>query len=91
MRAVGRDLADRGYRAVEALGDRSWDGSWVLPASFLGANEFMVLREDPRFPLMRLDLRAALDPDRSAAAGAEAEEELPEPAVTLPMPARRGA
>jgi GNAT superfamily N-acetyltransferase len=89
VRAVGRDLADRGYRAVEAVGDRRWDGSWVLPAPFLGANGFTVLREDPRFPLMRLDLRAALDPDGSAAAGAEVEEELP--AVTLPMPARRGA
>jgi GNAT superfamily N-acetyltransferase len=90
VRAVGRELADRGYRAVEALGDRSWEGSWVLPASFLGANGFTVLREDPRFPLMRLDLRTALDPDRSADAKAEVEEEIPEPAVTLPMPARRG-
>jgi hypothetical protein len=88
---VGRDLADRGYRAVEALGDRSWDGSWVLPASFLGANGVHGAAGGSSVPLMRLDLRAALDPDRSAAAGAEAEEELPEPAVTLPMPARRGA
>jgi GNAT superfamily N-acetyltransferase len=85
VRSVARDLADRGYRAVEALGDRSWNGSWVLPAAFLEANGFSVVREDPRFPLMRLDLRAALEP-REAVVGAAAEVEAPEPAV-LPMPA----
>jgi hypothetical protein len=88
VRSVARDLADRGYRAVEALGDLSWNGSWVLPAAFLGANGFVVVREDPRFPLMRLDLRAALEPPE-AEVGAEVDVEVdaPEPAVTLPMPA----
>ena len=56
VRAVARDLVDRGYRALEAVGDRRWDGSWVLPEGFLAACGFRVLREDERFPLMRLDL-----------------------------------
>lgn len=86
VRAVARELADRGYRAVEALGDVHWDGSWVLPEGFLSANGFTVLRSDPRYPLMRLDLRAAVGPDEAEAA-AEVEEEVPEPAVTLPLPA----
>jgi GNAT superfamily N-acetyltransferase len=85
VRTVARELADRGYRAVEALGDRRWDGSWLLPVPFLAATGFSVLREDPRFPLMRLDLRAAVDTPMRAEA--EVEEELPEWAVTIPAPA----
>jgi GNAT superfamily N-acetyltransferase len=77
VRAVARDLVDRGYVAVEAIGDRSWDGSWVLPAPFLAANGFVVVREDPRFPLMRLDLRAAEKP----------REAVEHAAVPLPSPA----
>jgi GNAT superfamily N-acetyltransferase len=62
VRAVARDLVDRGVRAVEAIGDREWVDGWVLPAPFLAANGFHVLREDPRYPLMRLDLRVAVQP-----------------------------
>jgi GNAT superfamily N-acetyltransferase len=62
VRALARDLVDRGYVAVEAIGDRAWDGGWVLPSAFLGANGFRVIREDHRFPLMRLDLLAATTP-----------------------------
>jgi GNAT superfamily N-acetyltransferase len=88
VRVVARELADRGYRAVEALGDHRWDGSWVLPAAFLGAAGFHVLRDDPRYPLMRLDLRAAVEPgERADAAEAAVEdEEAAEPAVLLPAP-----
>lgn len=86
VRVVAREMADRGYRAVEALGDLAWDGSWVLPAPFLAANGFGVVREDPRYPLMRLDLRTAVEPDARTAA-AEVEEDTPEPAVTLPWSA----
>jgi GNAT superfamily N-acetyltransferase len=63
VRAVARDLVDRGYRAIEALADREWAGGWILPVSFLGANGFSVVRDDPRFPLMRLDLRATAEPE----------------------------
>jgi GNAT superfamily N-acetyltransferase len=62
VRAVARDLVDRGYRALEALGDRDWDGGSVLPFGFLTANGFTVVHEDPRHPLLRLDLRARMEP-----------------------------
>jgi GNAT superfamily N-acetyltransferase len=70
IRSVARDLVDRGIRAVEAIGDRAWTDGWVLPAPFLTANGFRVLREDPRYPLLRLDLRAAIQPREAAGAAA---------------------
>jgi GNAT superfamily N-acetyltransferase len=75
IRAVGRDLLDRGVRAIEAIGDRAWTSGCVLPAPFLGAAGFHVVRDDPRFPLMRLDLRTAIDPEETAEA------------VAMPLPA----
>jgi len=72
---VARDLVDRGYRAVEAVGDRAFDGSWVLPTTFLGANGFAVVHDDDRYPLMRLDLHTSAEPRRRlarAAAGLDA-------------------
>jgi GNAT superfamily N-acetyltransferase len=59
VRTVARDLVDRGYRAIETVGDRSWDGSWVLPEGFLAACRFGVVRDHPRHPVMRLDLLGA--------------------------------
>jgi len=56
VRDVARDVVERGYRALEAVGDREWDGGWVLPEAFLDSCGFRVLREHPRFPLLRLDL-----------------------------------
>jgi hypothetical protein len=55
---VARDLVERGYLALEAIGDRKWEQGWVLPERFLSGCGFRVLRDDPRFPLMRLDLLA---------------------------------
>ena len=63
--AVARDAAERGYQGLEAIGDREWDGTWVLPAPFLRATGFEVVREDPRFPLLRLDLDDAIGPARA--------------------------
>jgi GNAT superfamily N-acetyltransferase len=60
--AVARDIVDRGYRALEAVGDREWDGGWILPAPFLEASGFAVLKEDPRYPLLRLDTREEREP-----------------------------
>jgi GNAT superfamily N-acetyltransferase len=68
VRAVARDLVDRGVWAVEAIGDRAWTEGWVLPAPFLSATGFQVVREDPRYPLMRLDLRTAVAPREEAVA-----------------------
>lgn len=70
VRAVARDLVDRGFRAVEALGEREWSGGWVLPAAFLAANRFRVLRDDARVPLFRLDLRRGVAPREAASAAA---------------------
>lgn len=76
VRAVGRDVVDRGFRAVESIGDREWSEGWVLPAPFLAANGFAVVRDDSRYPLMRLDLRKALEP----------QEAVESAAVPLPAP-----
>jgi GNAT superfamily N-acetyltransferase len=70
IRAVGRQVLDRGIRAVEAIGDRGRADGWVLPAPFLAANGFQVVREDPRYPLMRLDLRTAVLPREAVEAAA---------------------
>ncbi len=67
IREIARDLLDRGYRAIEAIGDREWSGDWVLPIAFLVSNAFLVIREDPRFPLLRLDLGAPARPLEAAA------------------------
>jgi len=56
VRAVARDVVERGYLALEAIGDREWDGGWVLPYHFLHRTGFRVLHDDARYPLMRLDL-----------------------------------
>lgn len=70
IRAVARDLVDRGYRAIEAMGEHVWTGGWILPGPFLEANRFSVLRDDPTTALWRLDLLEARQP-ASAAAAAE--------------------
>ena len=66
IRAVAAALLERDVRALEAMGDRERSDGWVLPASFLGANGFQVVLEDPRFPLMRLDLTTAVQPKEAA-------------------------
>jgi len=67
VREVARDLVDRELRAVEAIGDRAWDGGWVLPFEFLAANGFVVVADDARYPLMRLDPHVAAAPLTAAA------------------------
>jgi GNAT superfamily N-acetyltransferase len=79
VRTVARDLVDRGFEALEAIGDHQAREGWILPASFLARNGFRVIREDFRFPLMRLDLRTAAEPLR-ATAGAAVALPAPEPA-----------
>jgi hypothetical protein len=67
VRAVARDVVERGYRALEAIGDRAWEGGWVLPMPFLVANGFAVVRDDARYPLLRLDLREVEEPAAASA------------------------
>ena len=61
LQAMARDLTKRKVRAAEAFADRSWNGrACHIPAAFLEASGFSVVREHPRYPLMRMDLRTAL-------------------------------
>jgi GNAT superfamily N-acetyltransferase len=67
IRSVARDVVDRGYRAVESIGDRAWDGGWILPYPFLAAAGFTVAIDEPRYPLMRLDLHRSVPAARADA------------------------
>ena len=61
LQTMARDLTKRKVRAAEAFGDRAWSGrSCFIPSAFLEANGFQVVRDHPRFPLLRMDLRTAL-------------------------------
>ena len=61
LQTMARDLTKRKVRAVEAFGDRAWSARrCYVPAGFLEACGFQVVREHPRYPLMRMDLRTAL-------------------------------
>lgn len=68
IKTVASDLNDRGFRALEAIGDREWEGDCVLPAGFLASSGFEVIREDQRFPLMRLTLGTRTEPAVQAGA-----------------------
>lgn len=59
VQAILAEAKRRGKRAVEAFGDRRWEHpTCILPASFLEVVGFRVKRDHPRFPLMRIDVRA---------------------------------
>ena len=58
IRSALREAQRQGARAVEAYGDRRFlERSCVLPSSWLLHEGFVVHREHPRTPLLRLDLR----------------------------------
>jgi GNAT superfamily N-acetyltransferase len=61
LQTMARDLTKRKVRAVEAFADRVPAGrACHIPAEFLEASGFQVVRDHPRYPLMRMDLRTAL-------------------------------
>jgi GNAT superfamily N-acetyltransferase len=61
LQAMARDLIKRRVRAVEAFADRVWTGRYChIPIDFLEACGFQVVREHPRYPLLRMDLRTVL-------------------------------
>ena len=61
LQTMARDLTKRKVRAVEAFADRLPAGrDCRIPAGFLESSGFQVVREHPRYPLMRMDLRTAL-------------------------------
>ncbi|HEV3474972.1 MAG TPA: GNAT family N-acetyltransferase [Actinomycetota bacterium] len=68
IRSVAADLLDRGFRAVESIGSRVGAEGWILPVSFLASAGFVVVRDDARFPLLRLDLSVAVEPQEAAEA-----------------------
>ncbi|WP_238161070.1 GNAT family N-acetyltransferase [Kribbella antibiotica] len=61
VQGVVKDVLKRGFRAIEAFGDSRWDRpGCVWPTDFLTAVGFGVVREHPRHPRLRLDLRSAI-------------------------------
>jgi GNAT superfamily N-acetyltransferase len=89
LQAMARDLTKRKIRAAEAFGDRAWKGrSCFIPSGFLEANAFQVVRDHPRFPLLRMDLRTALRwKDVGEAALDRLRAQVPAKPVLRPVPA----
>lgn len=61
LQTMARDLIKRKVRAIEVFADRVWTGrNCHVPVQFLEACGFQVVREHPRYPLLRMDLRTVL-------------------------------
>ncbi|EID54323.1 GNAT family N-acetyltransferase [Saccharomonospora xinjiangensis] len=65
VQAVVADLTGRGVRAVESFGDAAPDSAdddhvCVVPAAFLRSVGFKTVRPHPRWPRLRLELRAGI-------------------------------
>ncbi|MBA3488164.1 MAG: GNAT family N-acetyltransferase [Longispora sp.] len=61
IQGVARDLAKRGVKAIEAFGDTKLDEpSCVVPADFYLSVGFKTVRQHPRYPRLRLEIRTAL-------------------------------
>ncbi|HEX6579104.1 MAG TPA: GNAT family N-acetyltransferase [Jiangellaceae bacterium] len=62
VHAAAKDMAQRGFRAVEAFGDAQWERpDCVLPADYLTVVGFQTVRPHHRWPRLRLDLRSTID------------------------------
>lgn len=93
LQAMARDLTKRKVRAAEAFADRAWAGrSCFIPSAFLEANGFQVVRDHPRFPLLRMDLRTALRwKDVGEAALDRLRAQVPPKPALRPVPANEPA
>ena len=63
VQAVAKDLTRRGVKAIEAFGDAKPDEdeqTCVVPADFLLRVGFKTVRQHPRWPRLRLELRSAI-------------------------------
>lgn len=66
VQGVARDLTKRGVKAIEAFGDAKFgeagEGgqSCLAPADFFLSVGFKTVRQHPRYPRLRLELRTAL-------------------------------
>jgi GNAT superfamily N-acetyltransferase len=91
LQTMARDLTKRKVRAVEAFADRVPSGrDCRVPAGLLEACGFQVVRDHPRYPLMRMDLRTALTWKDAREAALEALR-VPAPAqpALRPVPSAR--
>ena len=85
LQSMARDLIKRKVRAVEVFADRVWTRrDCHVPVAFLEASGFQVVREHPRFPLLRMDLRTALR-WKDAAEAAREVLRVPVPAPGQPV------
>jgi GNAT superfamily N-acetyltransferase len=91
LQTMARDLTRRKVRAVEAFADRVPAGrDCRVPAGFLEASGFQVVRDHPRYPLMRMDLRTALTWKDAREAALEAlRMPTPAPPALRPVPSSR--
>ncbi len=89
---LARDLVDRGgYRAVEAFGAAGpavLRSSCTPPAEFLARVGFGTLREHPRHPRLRMDLRSLLRWRDEVEAAVERLRGAVRPSVPVAAPAR---
>lgn len=87
LRSALRDALRARAAAVEAYGDRRWrERSCLLPATWLLHSGFVIHREHPRTPLLRLELRRTVRWTESLEhAWEEVLERLPRRAP-VPMP-----
>lgn len=61
VQTVAKDLVRRGFKAIEAFGDAKWTSpSCMLPADHLTAVGFKTVRQHPRHPRLRLELRSTI-------------------------------
>ncbi|RJQ83348.1 GNAT family N-acetyltransferase [Pseudonocardiaceae bacterium YIM PH 21723] len=62
VQAVAKDLTKRGVKAIEAFGNASVESTstCVVPADFLVSVGFKTVRQHPKWPRLRLELRTAL-------------------------------
>jgi GNAT superfamily N-acetyltransferase len=90
VQAVAKDVHKRGFRAVEAFGDSHWERpSCVLPTDFLRAVGFGVVRDHPRNPRLRLDLRSTVTWRSEMEAAVERLKGAIRPEPAPPAPAAR--
>lgn len=61
VQSVAKDLTKRGVKAIEAFADLKWEKpACLVPADFLLSVGFKTVRQHPRFPRLRLELRTAV-------------------------------
>ncbi|EST28892.1 hypothetical protein M878_21805 [Streptomyces roseochromogenus subsp. oscitans DS 12.976] len=61
VQTVAKDLLRRGFKAIEAFGDARWkEPACMLPADHLLAVGFKTVRQHPKHPRLRLELRSTL-------------------------------